>query len=375
MGVTSPWYKTVLDFFPKLKSGSVEAKAGIQIAEIGVKLDLDVSSGELQIQQISSKALELITRFRLNAPTYIMVDELEVFYINDQQYQRDLWMVRDLVFSVRELNRKFNQYAIPIYIVAAIRSEILYALRGTGQEIERVVEDNAEKLNWSASPKNIHHPLLNIVRKYLTFSEMKAGLPISAGDILFRYFPNKPGDRSIDTVLLDNSFFRPRDLVARMMAAREVFPNERSFSNNVLERTSGEYGRLIWIEVVYELSATYRYEEIEAIEALFLAKSPFFSKNDFGSRVDALMRSSSITRQLLTRHTVDELLKNLFRLGVIGNEWTERSSGRLNRWVFRGDQQLLLDRQMVLNRALWGKFAVRRRRPGGSSSRSTKRTS
>lgn len=364
MGIGSDWFSTVLGFFPTIRGGNIQISSPTTpIGQISADLGFERKSSPISIRDVNQKAMSLLRGITLNRKIYLLIDELEVFFQNQQQYKRDLWMVRDIVFAVKELNYFFRENNIEIHIVCAVRTEVLYALSGAdGQEVERVVEDASEKLSWNFGTKNLHHPLLNIIRKYLKYSESRCGkAPHSEeNDILLRYFPSIVSNVKLETFLLDNSFYKPRDIVARLNAAREGFPNDTIFSQNVLERSLATYSKSLWREVTYELSANFVKAEIGVIESLFRAKHAMFSYTEFQKRISDFAEYSSSCRDLAKRLPTEEIVRDLFRLGVIGNEWTERGAGRIHRWSFRGDTELVFERQIVLNRSLWSHFAARR---------------
>jgi hypothetical protein len=109
----------------------------------------------------------------------------------------------------------------------------------------------------------------------------------------------------------------------------------------------------------YELSATYSPEEVSAIESLFIAQEPFFGLFDFSQRLRQIAKGGRVAERLLhERGGVHSLLRNLYRIGAIGNSANSGSIVR-QRWVFRGDPHLDLESRMRLHPAFASHLSVR----------------
>ena len=138
----------------------------------------------------------------------------------------------------------------------------------------------------------------------------------------------------------------------------ELRPNS-SFLYSAFLNTEKEYSGLLWEEVAYELSATYSPEEVSAIESLFIAQEPFFGLFDFSQRLRQIAKGGRVAERLLhERGGVHSLLRNLYRIGAIGNSANSGSIVR-QRWVFRGDPHLDLESRMRLHPAFASHLSVR----------------
>lgn len=358
-GISKSWFSRVLGYFPKLNSGKIKIETSVGAVKAVLDADLQAGENTVSLESLNRSIQDLLLKIKIDKRLYLFFDELEVFYQNDEQYRRDLRLVRDLIFTIKSLNDYFQSRGVSIYLIAAVRSEVLYALGGEGQEVERLVEDFSEKFVWHVGRRDSSHPLIDVIRMKILTSERRQKLP-DRGDAIERYFPPQINGMSSVAYLLDFSFYKPRDLIVRMLVAQQTYPTEAQFSQSVIEKTASEYARKLWLEVKYELSAIYRNEEIAVIESLFNAKTAFFRLDEFSSRLNDYALVSEAAQSLQRRRGARQILDDLFRLGAVGNEWTERSRGRVNRWIFRGELSLLHERQMVLNRALWNYFAVRR---------------
>jgi hypothetical protein len=131
---------------------------------------------------------------------------------------------------------------------------------------------------------------------------------------------------------------------------------------DVLVRTEAEYSSQLWKEVEYELSAAYNGEEIKGITLFFSGMSQYFSLEELERRAGRLGGNSERLGKLLARKKLSDLLTDMYRLGAIGNAFRvgrSRSDVR-NRWIFRGDSDILLDRRMQLHPALIHRLSGKR---------------
>ena len=72
----------------------------------------------------------LVTLTRTDIPYYIFVDELEAYYGDEQIFMRDLYMIRDLIFTVKRFNLSFSRANMPkTKMICSVRSEILTAIQ------------------------------------------------------------------------------------------------------------------------------------------------------------------------------------------------------------------------------------------------------
>ena len=66
---------------------------------------------------------------RTDIPYYIFIDELEAYYGNRQIFERDLALIRDLIFTVKRFNTIFaKSHAGKTKIICSVRSEIINAI-------------------------------------------------------------------------------------------------------------------------------------------------------------------------------------------------------------------------------------------------------
>jgi hypothetical protein len=354
-------FKKAIGFMPRLEGAVVKIRADVGFfeAELGGDFKRNGQTGATTLDAISTRVRSLVSKLRLKIPLFIYFDELEAFYHTPEQHKRDQRMVRDLLFSISSINDDFRRTNTPIHVLAAVRSEVIDAMGSLGQEIDRLVHDRGFHISWHHANRSINHPLMQIIKNKIVASEKSAGIEASS-DPIASYFPATVNGRTIDAFLLDQSFYKPRDIVWRLSLAQKLFPNEHKFSVDVLRETESEYSGKLWDEVRYELGATYSDTEVDAIEGVIAGGPSAFEVQGVEELFRRSMAHSTTLSALLNRRSVREILADLYRLGAIGNSYRTGSTGTQikDRWLFRGDPTLLADKRMVIHPALTKRLSV-----------------
>lgn len=353
----------VLGILPKLEGANVKVSGDLGLLSGELSADFisqTESEGRLPLRALVEAQKRAVKKLSFSKRVVVGFDELEAFYTDEETYKRDLRMVRDLLFVIDSLNQFFLENEIDVFLMGAVRSEVLSAMKADGQEIDRTVHDHGVTLSWHHSNRSIKHPLLEIVRKKLEASGVESE---ENEDVFFKVFPKEVSGMSIDRYLLDGSFYKPRDIVWRLSLIQEQYRTATVFSARHFQQTENSYSQKLWSEIEYELSATYSNEDILVIKMLFSGYRKYFSIDDFLKRLHE--KSGMLGKHskfLDPKKGAHELLHNLYRLGAVGNDYALDSRGkrRANRWVFRNEPDLLIDRQMSMNDALAKALSTRR---------------
>lgn len=362
-------FKKAIGFMPKLDGANVKirADAGFFEAELGGDFKKSGDQGEASLDSLCKKVMKNLSDIKFGKKINIYFDELEVFYHTPEQHRRDQRMVRDLIFSISQVNNFFRKSSSPIHVLAAVRSEVIDNMGSLGQEVDRLVHDRGFHISWHHANRSLSHPLIQIIKKKIQASEISAGLPVSV-DPIEKYFSKNINGVAVDAFLLDKSFYKPRDIVWRLSIAQNLFPNESRFSVNVLHETETEYSGKLWDEVRYELSAIYSDDETEALEMVLSGGAEAFVLEDMQSRFDRASLQSRVLVQLLQRRSVREILADLYRLGAVGNSFRAGSTATdlRFRWSFRGEPNLLPEKRMIIHPALIKRLSVVKTRRRGT---------
>lgn len=357
-----------IGFMPKIEGSSVKIRADVGFfeAELGGDFKRDGDQGKTTLEALSKRISSSLKKILFEKPLFLYFDELEAFYHTPEQHRRDQRMVRDLLFSISTMNDFFRNNSVDIHILAAVRSEIVDTMGALGQEVDRLVHDKGFLISWHHANRSLNHPLIQIIRGKLLASEKAAGVE-STVDPIARYFPKSINGQTIEAFILDRSFYKPRDIVWRLSIAQKLFPRETIFSSSVLHETEIEYSSKLWDEVRYELSATYSEVEIDAIESVLSGGATAFDLSQVEEKFDRAAAYSKPIGGVLNRRSVRDIMSDLYRLGAIGNSFRGGATGTdvRNRWTFRGDPNLLVDKRMVIHPALVKRLsAVPTRRRG-----------
>ena len=270
------WFEKVIGEFPKVEAAKIRIKGLFDFIEAEFSGDIHVGSTKsISFSSVLHKLDTYLARIGFASRLYLCLDELEVFYHSNEQYKRDLRMVRDLLFAVSAFSSFIKSRNLSIKLYAAVRLEVLDAIGSDGQEVTRLVQDLGVNIAWHYANRSLQHPLFNMLRRKIWSSEARRGIAYSR-DPIAQYFPAQVSGQPLEVFLLDQSFYKPRDLVLRLKVAQEQFPLNSSFDAVVLTKTDIDYSAKMWEEVTYELSAMYSAEEVRVIESLFSGRRTSF---------------------------------------------------------------------------------------------------
>jgi hypothetical protein len=233
--------------------------------------------------------------------------------------------------------------------------------------VNKTIEDFGHFLFWHRRVESdIHnlssaanHPLAAIVHKRIEASEISAFGSVRTKDVWARYFPDKINNLPTQKYLMDQTFYRPRDLVRLLKICIEQNKRDFTITQQILEEARKRYSEQTWTELAEELRITYQQEDINALESLFTGFKPRFSLGEFQERIAG--KSDSKIERLIEKHKPTELLEDLFRIGMVGNEYSVQAKHQhvyVNRWAFRDDAKLIPEKQMAIHRSLWKHFSL-----------------
>lgn len=348
--------------FPKITHGKVSLDAKYVKAEV----DLDFNNNTQDpIPNIDFDSLisDCETAYQKLTPggekLYLFIDEMELSLGTETQYQRDIDLIRDLVLSIDRLNRMSRSRKYPIYCITGIRQEVLAATQSTGKEINKSISDFGIALRWQQfSGNDARHPLIKIIIKRLMYAE--EGLPknqrATESQIWDRYFPSEIDRKPIRKYILDQTWYRPRDIVRILAIAQQQFPNEEMFSENVFSSINKNYSVESWTEQEEELRTKYSKTDIKGIKHIFMGLSNPFSYNEVLSHSQELRGMYESVNSVLLKYKLGDILSHMFRLGIIGN-----SEANAMRFSFRGDEELLIEKPMMVHRALWNVLSIKKK--------------
>ena len=110
---------------PRIKKGNVE----LNVAKLGkVNLELewtDEAKKTVPFSELGKRVIDLYSKLQPVPHTlYIFVDELELSLKQTKKYERDITLIRDLIFAIQYLNEISKENGFNVYAITAIRNEV-----------------------------------------------------------------------------------------------------------------------------------------------------------------------------------------------------------------------------------------------------------
>ena len=288
---------------------------------------------------------------RTDIPYHIFIDELEAFYGNEDIFKRDLYLIRDLIFTVKRFNSLIsNAGMINTKIICSIRTEILNAISRfiVTKELNKVTSGFEVPLHWSYSNTNsFSHPIMQILLRRIAISEKEDNEANEKDrDISQRWFPEQIHDIEPANYILNNSWCKPRDIVRLIMSAQNCIHSDKSmFSQAVFDSFIKQYSSDSLVEIKEEMRALYMPQEIDLIINCLTGYRSTFSVNQLQNRVGKYYKNTIWTERFV------QILSDLYRLGFIGNYLP---SSKEYRWQHKGDDGVILSDEwrLMIHQAL-----------------------
>lgn len=325
------------------------------IPEIEVNLQMTSSEHYQDFIALVDAAEEAFSCLeRTNIPYYIFVDELEAYYGDTSIFTRDLYMIRDLIFTVKRFNTNFARASMKnTKIICSVRSEIITAISRfiVTKEINKSISGFSVPLNWNYTNSNSYaHPIIQILLKRIAVcseAENESSL-----DIYRKWFPEHINDIEAASYILNNSWSKPRDMVRLITVAQNSLHNNTStFSQIVFDSIAKAYSEDSLQEIKEELRALYTSEEIDCIINCFSGYRTSFSVNDLQKRIEKYYKGTVLDIK------IRQVLEDLYRLGFLGNFLP---ASKVYHWQHRGDTSLILSDEwrLCVHFALYGALAL-----------------
>lgn len=318
--LTKPEREGLMRLVPNIRKGNIEIS---QSPKLGLELEWDENGrAKVNFNDLVRRADHAFQSLqpdfgRLN----IFFDELEINYGSNKQYQRDSRLVRDLIVSIERVNATAKRKGFPLCLYAAIRSEVLGAVESLGKEINKPIADFGSAILWNRPGLDaVQQPILAIIEQRVNNARSAAGLTkLNSIDLWKEYFPGQIDNKKPQVYILHNSWYRPRDVVRLLISIQDQYPNETSFILQGIEAVRKTYSTASWIEITEELKTKYKPHEIDGIKYILYGFRQISSVAEITARAEAIAQDHIETKQLLERMTIREILKDLFRIGAIGN--------------------------------------------------------
>lgn len=320
-------------------------------SDISFSAKVNVAAYEAFVSVINDASEDFVKLNKTDAPYYIFLDELEAYYSDEVLFRRDLTMLRDLIFVVKDINNIFLAWGNnKAKIVCSIRTEVINSINKfiPAKELNKATSGYEKVLSWNYNNTTAYqHPIFQVLLKRIELAELKNGKTFSSQEELFKkWFPMPINERNPVEEIITMTWHKPRDIVRLIIAAQNsIASNAEIFSQDLYTSLTEEYSSESLKEVKEELNILYTPEEMEEIISLFRGFNAVFSLQDLKNRITNNY-SGTIWKTKLT-----SIMSDLYRVGFLGNlEW---SSGT-NAWQHRGNDGPVFsdDWGFVVHRAL-----------------------
>lgn len=174
----------------------------------------------------------------------------------------------------------------------------------------------------------------------------------SSDNIWEEYFCGEVNGEETRRFILNNSLYRPRDIIRLMLAVHDHVGNAGKFTQEMFDKAQQDYSELMWTEVKDELRLSYSPNEVDAIFRLLNRITIPFSYDSLTERIQMLGKFYPDMPTLLDNSKLTEILNKLYEFGVIGN------TGKPMNFIFLGRPALDLLGLMVIHTPLRNYFSV-----------------
>lgn len=310
------------------------------MAEITPEIEVDLNNkGNTYrsfMQLIDEAEAALSSVHRTDIPYFIFIDELEAYYGDRQVFKRDLAMIRDLIFTVKRINSLFATMGTKkTKIICSIRNEILNAISRfiVTKEINKITSGFSVPLNWIyVNTSSYMHPTIQILLKRIAICE--GADECDYKEVYNRWFPEKIRGIEPASYILNNSWFKPRDMVRLLSTAKNSVQNSsKIFGESVFNSLSKAYSEESLSEIKEELRALYDPAQIDTIVNCFMGYKTVFSVSQIKQRIATYYAGS-----VLDTH-FNQVIEDLYRLGFLGNFMPMTKTYR---WQHKGDERVIL---------------------------------
>ncbi|EMI11405.1 hypothetical protein SAMN05216169_102242 [Anoxybacillus pushchinoensis] len=266
---------------------------------------------------------------------YDDLDELEERINEHRFYYR---VLISMLETIKQLNLLFKDIQkSSTKIIVLLRSDIIDQIHQYSSNSNKLITESRVNLYWIVknykSPSD--HPLmemiLNKIQKSVeNYSSMDK-------DTLYKLlFPKKINNKEVIDYLLDYSFGRPRDIIRYLNLIIDNYPEATSFKPKYFKECAQEYSNWFYNELENEISISENKEMI--LDGLRLI-------NDIKKLNFTLQQIEEYFKQNGEHYpkinNLNETLRHLYKLGVIGNSWVYKRNGEKTTyrysWGYRED--------------------------------------
>ena len=329
---------TIKKIVPRIKHGNVE----VNISKLGkINLELEWTDDSKKAVPFSSLAKRIVDLYTNLQPDdnkiYIFIDELELSLKQTKKYERDITLIRDLIFAVQYMNEISKLNGFSVYLITAIRNEVYMEVKSKGLEINKPIHDFGMQISWHQKGGDLReHPLLKMLERRIQYSEKRMGLEPST-DVYSEYFLETVGRAKVPirNYILDQTWLKPRDIIRLFSIIQDVAGEQTFINQKTLDIVKQRYSEEAWGEFEEILTVKYSDKEVEGIKLSLMDMKVPFLLQDFIFQIDGKADTFEEVEILQTKgRKPNQILRDLYDVGVIGNY------GDVPRFSFKGDNNI-----------------------------------
>lgn len=278
----------------------------------------------------------------------ILIDELEVSFQTQSQFDQDIELARSLLRSIRSITERFRKDKIPIIVVAAIRKEA--AAKISGGDAQKIVADLGQEISWDEAHRGYkNHPLFDIALGRIASS---AGLRKGNGSLDLEkaqkeYLPFC-GYSKEQRSILDLTTYRPRDISILFREAALVRKDATRFERIFfLKDCRRKYRNALWADFAEALRFSYAAGKVEVFGSVFNDQRNQFSFDDFRRTFDDYSADPNVAEMIdhFTWRDWAAILKELYELGAVGYLGENEKGLPIQAFYYRGQIDPLILKQ------------------------------
>ena len=150
------------------------------------------------------------------------------------------------------------------------------------------IEDRGVEINWfQKGGSYTENQLLTIVENKIRASEQMKELQ-PTDNIWEQYFCSEVNKEETRKFILNNSLYRPRDIIRLMLAVHDYTGKSEKFTQEMFDKAQQDYSELMWTEIKDELRLSYPEDEVDAIFRLLNRITMPFTYDSLIERVQML---------------------------------------------------------------------------------------
>ncbi|TPM11283.1 hypothetical protein FJ960_00555 [Mesorhizobium sp. B2-3-11] len=351
-----------------IKAGqlTLKGKAG-DFAEMEAMLNWEKpEDGSINYNRFADLVIEKICKFHYPSDIKFIVylDELNLSMIGQKQHKRDSILIRDLIITVGQLNRRFIEAGIPVYLYTAVRVEIAKAASISRNEIDKYLVDHGFHLDWHKGADVTKYPIFDIIEKRISAIEMKHfGKCNTNNEIWTSYFSRDIFGVSPKQFISEITWCNPRDIVNLFNAATNVTPGATQYNTNVFADVLVEYSDIAWTERAEELNAAHNMSVVNVMRRILAGWERHFTVDQFTRRAESIAARDQLVMQVVKTLGAEGICRDLYHVGVLGQsvragKTYTNNDGRVvypthQTWFYRDNREFDRSETLSVHRALF----------------------